>query len=65
MCYKEILEQTGPGRAFLEHPGAQILKDYLLDANHGGTFCGYNLRTSVPKKLWIRHCTFTAAGSAT
>ena len=30
MFYKEILEQTGPGGAFLEHVEAQFLKSFSL-----------------------------------
>ena len=40
MFYKEILEQTGPESAFLEHLEAQILKNFPLGANHGDAFVG-------------------------
>ena len=44
MFYKEILEQTGSGSAFLEHMEAQILKNLPLSANHGATFVGSNFK---------------------
>ena len=40
MFYKEIIEQTGPGNAFLEHLESQILKNFPLHANHAGAFVG-------------------------
>ena len=58
MFYKEILEQTGPGSAFLEHREAHILKNFLLGTNHGSTFMGSLYVPVCPKKLWLRHCTF-------
>ena len=34
-AYKEILEHTVPGSAFLKHLEAQTLKNLLFYANHG------------------------------
>ena len=38
MFYIEILEQTGPGSAFLDHLEAQILKNLRLSTNHACMF---------------------------
>ena len=40
MFYIEILEQTGPGSAFLDHLEAQILKNLRLSTNHACMFVG-------------------------
>ena len=40
MFYIEILEQTGPESAFLDHLEAQILKNPLLSTNHACMFVG-------------------------
>ena len=53
MFYKEILEQTGPGSAFLEHLEVQI---FWLSAKPGGTLVDSMDVPVCPKKLWIRHC---------
>ena len=40
---------------FLEHLEAQILKIFLLAANHGGVFIDSMYVPVCPKKLWICH----------
>ena len=50
MFYKEIIEQTGPGSAFLEQLEAQILKNLLLRGNHGGAFVGSMYVPVCPQK---------------
>ena len=55
MSYKEILEQTGAGSAFLEHLEAQILKNLPICANHGGAIVGSTYELVCPQKLWIWH----------
>ena len=47
MFFKEILEQAGPGRAFLEYLQTQILKILLPHTNHGGFFCGFIISTGL------------------
>ena len=50
MFYKEIWEQTEPGRAFLEYLEAQIFKISPLSANNGGTFVGLMCIPVCPQK---------------
>ena len=50
MLYKEILEQTVPGIAFLEHLEAQLLNFFPLSANHGGAIVGSMYVPVCPKK---------------
>ena len=50
MFNKEIYEQTEPGKAFLEHLEAQILKISQVSAKHGGTFVGLMHVPVFPKK---------------
>ena len=54
MFYKEILEETGPEGIFSEHLNAQILRNLLLGANHGGIFVGLTYVPVCPKTLWMR-----------
>ena len=42
-------------KCFLEHLEAQILKIFLLAANHGGVFIDSMYVPVCPKKLWICH----------
>ena len=53
MFYKEILEQLGPGSAFLEHLETQILKNFPLGANHGDAFVSSMYVLVCWKKLWM------------
>lgn len=46
---QQISKEAGPGSTFLEHLEAQILKIYLLGANHGGTFLGSKYIPVCPK----------------
>ena len=55
MSYKEIVEQTGIGSTFLKHLEIQILKNFLLGANHDATFVGSMNVPICPKKLVISH----------
>ena len=50
MFYKEIIEQRGPGSAFLEQLEAQISKNLLRRVNHGGTFVGSMYVPVCPQK---------------
>ena len=43
MFYKEILEQTGPRSAFLEHLEAQILKNFLAHPKNSGYVTAYRI----------------------
>ena len=52
MFYKDILEQTGPGSAFLEHLEVQIFGSAQTRWHLGG----FHGCTGLPKKLWIHHC---------
>ena len=54
MFYKEILEETGPEGIFSEHLNAQILRNLLLGANHGGIFVGLTYVPVCPKTLLMR-----------
>ena len=56
MFYKEILEQTGPESAVLEHLQAIILKRFSLCANHGVALVDSMYVPVCPKTPWIRHC---------
>ena len=56
MFYKEILEQTGPESAVLEHLQAIILKRFSLCANHGVALVDSMYVPVCPKISWIRHC---------
>ena len=51
MFYKEILEETGLEGIFSEHLNAQILRNLLLGANHGGIFVGLTYVPVCPKTL--------------
>ena len=67
IAYKEILKHSVLGSVFLKHLEAQILKNLLLYANHGGAFIGSkyvpvypyitglfsNICTSLPVHYWI------------
>ena len=55
MFYKENEIQTYSGSALLLYLAAQILKIYLLGANHCGTLVGSLWVPACPRKLWIRH----------
>ena len=48
--------QIKPWSAFLDYLEAQILKNLLLGANHGGTFVGSMYVPVCPPKIWICHC---------
>ena len=55
MFYKEILEQTGLGSAFLVHVEAKILKMFLLSGNNSVAFVKLKYVPVYLQKLWIRH----------
>ena len=56
MFYKEILEQTGPESAVLEHLQALILKRFSPCANHGAAFLDSMYVPVCPKIPWICRC---------
>ena len=48
---QQISKEAGPGSTFLEHLEAQILKIYLLSANHVVPSWVQNIYQSAPKSL--------------